>query len=437
MLPIPTATKAKATKLLPPSLQPAMRYLWPDADKLEYLAAMERPLDELSGLPALHAAQERVKRDRARFNVLCCGRRWGKNVLLQHFVLEAVSDLRRVAWAAPGYKQLTEDWRDLLHVLAPHIERKNEQEKQIRLKGGGVVDFWTLENAEMIRGRRYHRFIVNEGGIVPRLMDIWTFIIRPTLIDFRGDFYVAGTPRGRNGFWQLYETHEPDWARWQMPSTVNPHVPADELDELACSLPEQVYRQEILAEFLEDGGMVFRRVLEAATATPREPEAGRQYVAGVDWARSNDYTVFTLIDLERREQVYLDRFNNIDYEIQTARLRSMMERYRPVVAFVEYNAMGGPIVERLQSEGWPVNGFVTTNATKEVIIRQLESAFENGEIRILPDPAQTGELQAYEQERLASGWRFGAPDGSHDDTVMALALAWHAAVNSRPVKLLW
>ena len=115
----------------------------------------------------------------------------------------------------------------------------------------------------------------------------------------------------------------------------------------------------------------------------------------------------------------------------------MMERYRPVVAFVEYNSMGGPIVERLQSEGWPVNGFVTTNATKEIIIRQLESAFENGEIRILPDVVQTGELQAYEQERLASGWRFGAPDGSHDDTVMALALAWHAAVNSRPVKLLW
>jgi hypothetical protein len=55
-------------------------------------------------------------------------------------------------------------------------------------------------------------------------------------------------------------------------------------------------------------------------------------------------------------------------------------------------------------------------------------AFENREITILNDPVTIGELQAYEMETLASGMiRFGAPEGAHDDCVMALGLAWYAA----------
>ena len=47
---------------------------------------------------------------------------------------------------------------------------------------------------------------------------------------------------------------------------------------------------------------------------------------------------------------------------------------------------------------------------------------------ILPDPVLIAELQAYALERLPSGrFRYGAPPGLHDDTVIALALAWHGA----------
>ena len=74
----------------------------------------------------------------------------------------------------------------------------------------------------------------------------------------------------------------------------------------------------------------------------------------------------------------------------------------------------------------PIQPFTTTNATKAEIVRGLQNAFENGEIKILPDEVLIGELQAYEQERTPSGlWKFGAPAGMHDDTVIALALAWH------------
>ena len=65
------------------------------------------------------------------------------------------------------------------------------------------------------------------------------------------------------------------------------------------------------------------------------------------------------------------------------------------------------------------------------MIDALAMAFEQGAIRILNDPVLVGELQAYEMERLPSGMlRYSAPEGMHDDTVIALALAWSGVSNT-------
>ena len=86
--------------------------------------------------------------------------------------------------------------------------------------------------------------------------------------------------------------------------------------------------------------------------------------------------------------------------------------------------MGTPIIEDLQRAGLPVYPFTTTNATKAAIIDALSLAFERGTLTILPDEVLVGELQAYTSERLPSGLtRYSAPQGMHDDTVIALALA--------------
>ena len=99
------------------------------------------------------------------------------------------------AWAAPTYKVLTDDWRILTDLLAPVTVKRSEQEKQIRLIGGGVIDMWSLDNVDSIRGRKYARFMINEAAFVPNLMDAWNMVIRPTLIDLTGDAYFSGTPK--------------------------------------------------------------------------------------------------------------------------------------------------------------------------------------------------------------------------------------------------
>jgi hypothetical protein len=63
-----------------------------------------------------------------------------------------------------------------------------------------------------------------------------------------------------------------------------------------------------------------------------------------------------------------------------------------------------------------------------MVAEHLSLGIEQGHVTLLQDPVQTGELLAYEGTRLPGGLiRYGAPDGGHDDTVIALALAWIAA----------
>jgi len=86
----------------------------------------------------------------------------------------------------------------------------------------------------------------------------------------------------------------------------------------------------------------------------------------------------------------------------------------------------------LQADGLPVAGFLTTGPSKAGIIQGLALAFERETIRIPNDPVLIGELQAFEGSRSPSGnMRYGAPAGLHDDTVMALAIAWQGLTGPR------
>jgi hypothetical protein len=381
-------------------------------------------------LPKPLAWQQQVVREAARFNVVNVGRRAGKTILGQNRCATPETLSKPVAWFSPTYKMLLEVWRDMVRLLAPITARRSAQDHRLELITGGLVEFWSLDNPDVARGRKYRRVIVDEAAMVASLIDVWQYTLRPTLADFGGDAWFLSTPRGRNGFWQMYQwgqdTAQPDWRSWQMPSTVGV-LAQSEIDEMRRAMPERVFRQEILAEFLEDGGGVFRRVSEAATATALERgEAGGQYVIGVDWGKLNDWTVVTVLDADSKRMVYLDRFNQIDYAVQLGRLQAVCQRFAPYALVVERNSIGEPLIEQLQRLGLPVVPFQTTNATKAQIIDALALAFEQGEIAILPEPVLLGELMAYEMERTGTGLlRYGAPDNGHDDCVMSLALAWY------------
>lgn len=358
----------------------------------------------------------------------CMGRRFGKTTLGVDRVTRVALSGKPAAWFAPTYKMMGDVWRDTCRTLFPVTRRRNEQEKRLELITGGVIDFWSLDNPDAGRGRKYALAVIDEAAMVRGLSEAWNGAIRPTLTDYAGEALFISTPKGMNYFKPLFDNgNDPergDWASWQLPTVANPRIDPAEVDAARLDLPERVFRQEYLAEFIEDANL-FRNVAACATAKPEERATpGRRYVFGVDWGKLSDFTVIVVFDTLYREMVAMERFNQIDYNVQSERLIGLYNRFKPYSILAERNSMGEPIIDALRARGLPIQGFITTAISKSQIITQLMLAFEQGSIKILDNPVLIAELQNYEATRLPGGsLRYSAPEGQHDDTVIALALA--------------
>ena len=337
-----------------------------------------------------------------------------------------------VGWYEPIYKDTVYNWDWMISTLQPLITDKSEQEKRVALSTGGSLEMWSLENKDASRGRHYGRVIINEAAKVPHLQYSWEYVIRITLMDLQGDAMICSTPRGYDYFHQLYGLGQDplnnQWRSWQKSSWENPYIPPEELEEAKRTLPEITYRQEIMAEFITSDGMVFRRVHDAATLQPLDKRIDRRrYVAGVDIAQSVDFTVVTVIDAESLEMVFMDRFNRLDYLMLENRLEGIYHQWHLDGMVIEANSIGQGVLDHLYYKSMNVIPFTTTNASKQLIIQNLQSQFEHGNIKILDNPILVGELLSYESKRTAGGMiSYSAPEGQHDDCVMSLALALQA-----------
>ena len=374
-----------------------------------------------------HSGQLEVHNSEARFKVLSAGRRWGKTRLGVNECLDAASKGGRAWWVSPSYKTSEFGWRPLRQIARkiPNAEVRLV-DRMVTLPGGGFVAVRSADNPDSLRGEGLDYVVMDECAFMQK--EAWTEAIRPALSDRQGKALFISTPKGRNWFWENYQrgiNGEEGWQSWTFPTVNNPYIEASEVEAARRDLPEIIFRQEYLAEFVDDQGGVFRRVQEAAILDPQEPEKGKQYVAGVDVAASVDYTVVSVLDAESKEMVYLDRFNRVDYPVLIDRLESVYHRYNLTSMVVESNSIGRPVIDELVMRGLNIVPFTTTSATKQAIIQNLQSAFENGLIRVLNDPVLVGELLSFESKRNASGsFSYSAPNGMHDDCVMSLAIAW-------------
>lgn len=345
------------------------------------------------------------------------------------------------AWYAPNDSYFTEVYERISTQFSDVIRRASTQPRPvIHFINGGRLDFWTLENPMKCgRGRHYARVVIDEAAHAKHLQTAWEKTISWTLADLNGDAWFISTPFGMNYFHALYQkgiNGEEGWISHTATSMANPHLPPGWMENQRDVMPERVYRQEVLAEFIADGAGVFRGVDRAPGCAWLDlAEPGRSYVIGADWGRHNDFTVFAVLD-DQGSLVHLDRFTEIGYELQVGRLKALWDRFGRCPILAESNSMGGPLIERLQREKVNVRGFQTTAASKAEAIEALVLAIENGQVAFPNDhraDVLKRELIAFDQERLPSGAiRYGAPSGQHDDCVMALAIGWHSVHLTRP-----
>jgi hypothetical protein len=199
---------------------------------------------------ALHPGQMKIVQQAKRFNVICCGRRWGKTVLGMERLIHPALQGKPVAWFSPTYKLLADTWRELCATLAAVTRDKSEQEKRLELIGGGVVELWSLDSTDSGRGRKYATVVVDEAAMIPALEEAWQQSIRPTLTDLQGSAWFLSTPKGMNYFKVLFDRGQDgerdDWASWQMPTRANPFLDPQEIEAARRDMTEAAFNQEYL-----------------------------------------------------------------------------------------------------------------------------------------------------------------------------------------------
>lgn len=350
-------------------------------------------------LPTPHKAQRVLLRNAARYNAAACGRRWGKSTLCVELAARPTLEGLPVGWFAPNYKLLTESWRVVTNTLAPVISRRSKQERRVELITGGVVEFWTLEDPDAGRSRKYRRIIVDEAGLVRDLETQWQEAIRPTLTDYAGDAWFLGTPKGRNFFWACYERgQQPDsgWNSWCFPTVSNPHIDAAEVAAAKDELPAVVFAQEYEAAFTEDATTLFRATDIAGAAIgatgDQEPQPGKRYLGMADLGRRQDATVINVFDTEATpiQRVYHERLERVPFPIIQQAIERTATRY-PGRFFVESNGIGDPVIENLTV---PVRRFVTTARSKVQALQALQVLLEQGRLKARWTPQEHRELTA-------------------------------------------
>ena len=314
-------------------------------------------------LPRPHQTQAEVLAARKRFNVLCCGRRWGKTTIAMEVLVRLLLEGKPVAWFAPTYRLLKDAWAQIKLTLDPITERSLEAER-LETLGGGLLECWSLDKPDAGRGRAYAGIVIDEAAIVPNFEQAWEQSLRAQLSDYRGEAWFLSTPKGTASYfhtlYQRGQAHEPAWASWRMPTSTNPFISRREILDAKADLTDLAFAQEYLAEFVTWAGAVFRRILDAVQPITHEPAA----MIGVDWGRVGDSTVFVALSASGH-LVGMDRFHGIEYSVQRDRLRAFWERQgKRCWITAEANSMGGPVVEQLQRDGLPVVGFMTTGPSK-------------------------------------------------------------------------
>ncbi len=382
------------------------------------------------GLPPkirmLHEGQQKLVREARRFNIACQGRRFGKSTLglaLAWYGAPhcpgALRDGLDVGWFAPQYKLLDEVWRAAKSFLRPYIHRTDSQQHRLELKTGGSLDFWTLENSDCGRGRRYGVALIDEAAMARNLEEAWTAGIRPTLADFQGSAWFLSTPKGGNYFKTLFDraADDPDWARWQMPTASNPYIKASEIEAMRLELPNLIYQQEVLAQFVDMAGATLKREWLKIDTAP----AGLPVVLGVDLAISvksdADYSAIVALSRDANGTIYVRDAQRLRAPFHQVLqfIQQMAAKWTPVsIAIEQVQYQAAVVQELLRTTALPVRG-IKPDKDKLTRFLPLAARYEQG--LVIHEPGLPG---WFEDELLSF------PVGAHDDGCDALAYAWQA-----------
>lgn len=387
---------------------------------------------------APHPGQLEIHQDAHPRRVVACGVRWGKTLCsaMEGLVAAMAPRDRSIGWvAAPTYDLADKVFREIVLHAHKHLRHRvvrhsaSDGSLVLRNMAGGLseVRAMSADNPVSLLGEGLDWLIVDEASRLKP--DIWQSHLSQRLIDKKGWALLISTPKGKGYFHELYRLGQgcdPAYKSWNYPSWTNPLLDPALIEDQRRQVPARSFNQEYGAQFIEGAGAVFRYVREAATGEWKDPVRPACYYAGLDLAKTEDYTVLVILD-GAGQVVAMDRFNRLDWSIQVQRIKALTDRYNQAEMHIDSTGAGEPIYEALKKEGCHARAYPFTQKSKAALIDNLAIKLEKREL-VLPRPRLmpelVDELEAFEYSATDTGkLSSGAPYGFHDDCVIALALA--------------
>ncbi len=371
-------------------------------------------------LPRLYPKQQEIKDDDSRFKVICAGRRVGKTILVTDIAVNAMLQKLRVCYITPTFLLADEIYDKILEAFPPLlISKQNKSSRKISIITGGWISFFSGEALSRSRGLEYDLIIIDEASQIPDLKTEWYSSLRPLLMKTGGKAYIISTPLGMNYFYSLFQkgvNKENGFKSWQFTSYENPHLPKDELDELVKEMPEAIYKQEILAEPMQNQNNpigtdnINNNII---TELSTEPEV----VIGIDVASVVDWTVIVGLDINGKMTRY-QRFQH-PWPVVKQIIEALPS---DILKVIDSTGAGEVLYQSLQETCQNIIGMKFTTESKPKMFFQMIKDIEAGNLKYNQEAAN--EFHTLEYKYSSTGHiSFAAQQGYHDDICCAIALA--------------
>lgn len=337
-------------------------------------------------------------------------------------------------WVAPSSRQARIAYnRFKLYNAGTNgkLWRGVDSRAEIHLANGNVMQFLTAEDPDLLYGEDVWAFVLDEASRARR--EAWLSLYS-TMTKTRGQGRLIGNVRGRkNFFYELSrrgEGGDPDFGHALLTgydAVEGGVLPLEAVENAKRDLTETQFKELFLGIPSDDGGNPFgQKFIDAAA----KELTGKPVVCwGADLAKSVDWTVLCGLD-EAGDVAELHRF-------QRPWVETMRECRRILKAptVMDETGVGSPIVEMLQRAdpdphtGGPaiqdLVGFQITGASKQPLLEHLAFRIQQRTTSIPLGYPKT-EYEAFEFEVTRTHTRYAAPEGQHDDVVIAHALALKA-----------
>jgi hypothetical protein len=333
----------------------------------------------------------------------------------------------KIAWVSPVYRQSKKVFRETIKGFRkrPEIFKQiNNSDLMLEFRTGSSITFFSATQYDNIRGETFDFLICDEFAFMDGRA--WDEVLRATVLVKGRKVLLISTPNGKNKFYHLHQFDgvNNNYKSFTMTSYDNPMILSSEIDDAKATLPDHVFRQEYLAEFIDGGSGMFSDLQVKQNA-----ERTNRMYAGLDIARADDYTALAIYN-EFGEMVFIGRWNHDTWNNIVAKVVALINEYN-CHTYVEVNGVGDPIFEQVKNQVEDSNliqPWVTTNRSKQEIIEQLVVANQRKEVTFTNDEWLHKELGLYTYiyNPKSKNVSYGAPQGFHDDGVMCSAIGYNA-----------